>query len=367
MTKQIRLAVQFPGVDNATVPGDALVGDHHTAFGELAQVAQTAERGRFDFLLLADEQREHGVAGRADTFTMLTALAGMTERIGLAGTINPTFHEPYELARQLATLDHLSGGRAAWNVATSWDAHAGENFRRGWYLPQEQRRERTRAFVRTVEGLLESWRGDDILADKASGVFLRRPRPGAFVHRDGHFDIAGQFNVPCSPQGRPVIMQAGDSQEFREFAASRADAIFSHDRTVSSGRAFYADVKSRMAKYGRRRDELLILAAATFVIADTDAEADAIARDVVTEITERPTFIGSGATVAAAIDEFVRSDASDGFLLLPHSTAGLDRFVDEVVPLLQQRGAFRTHYDGATLREHLGLAAADGRAVPAAS
>jgi FMN-dependent oxidoreductase (nitrilotriacetate monooxygenase family) len=288
MTKQIHLAAHFPGVNNTTVWSDPAAGSH-VEFDSFRRFAQTAERGRFDFLFLAEGLRlreQHGqiydldVVGRPDTFTVLAALAAVTDRLGLTGTINSTFNEPYEVARQFASLDHLSGGRAGWNVVTSWDAFTGENFRRGGFLAQEDRYERARTFLVTAMELFDSWRGDEILADKQSGRFLAEPTPGAFAHRDRFFDIAGQFNVPRGPQGRPVIFQAGDSDEGREFAAAAADAIFSRHSTLAAGQAFYTDVKSRLARYGRAPEQLLILPAATFVLGDTDAEAADIAREV---------------------------------------------------------------------------------------
>jgi FMN-dependent oxidoreductase (nitrilotriacetate monooxygenase family) len=287
-TKQIHLAAHFPGVNNTTVWSDPRSGSH-IEFSSFARFARTAERAKFDFLFLAEGLRlreQNGliydldVVGRPDTFTVLAALAAVTDRLGLAGTINSTFNEPYEVARQFASLDHLSGGRAAWNVVTSWDAFTGENFRRGGFLPQEARYERARSFLQTTCELLDSWRGDEIIADKESGEFLADGEPGRFAHRDAHFDIRGHFNVPRSPQGRPVIFQAGDSDEGREFAASSADAIFSRHSKVEDGQAFYADVKGRLARYGRTPDQLLILPAATFVLAGTDAEARELAREV---------------------------------------------------------------------------------------
>ena len=438
--KQIHLAAHFPGVNNTTVWSDPEAGSH-IEFSSFVKLAQTAERAKFDFFFLAEGLRlreQNGriydldVVGRPDTFTVLSALAAVTERLGLAGTINSTFNEPFEVARQFASLDHLSAGRAAWNVVTSWDAFTGENFRRGGFLPQDQRYQRAETFLRTAWELFDSWRGDEIAADGATGVFLRDPEAGAFAHHDAHFDIEGRFPVPRSPQGRPVIIQAGDSDEGREFAAATADAIFSRYGTLEAGQAFYSDVKGRLAKYGRRPEQLVILPAATFVLGDTDADAherahvvrrqqvspqtaikfleqvwntdlsdhdpdgplpstdpvvgetiapgrasvrmyrDPLAtarewrqlaeaknlstRDLIVEVTGRQTFIGSPATVAAAIDELVQADASDGFILVPHVTpGGLDEFADTVVPLLQERGSFRTEYTGTTLREHLGL------------
>ncbi|MER8120335.1 NtaA/DmoA family FMN-dependent monooxygenase [Streptomyces sp. NPDC094031] len=286
--KQIHLAAHFPGVNNTTVWSDPAAGSH-IEFSSFAHFARTAERAKFDFLFLAEglRLREQGgriydldVVGRPDTFTVLAALAAVTDRLGLTGTINSTFNEPYEVARQFASLDHLSGGRSAWNVVTSWDAFTGENFRRGGFLPQDERYARAKEFLATAHELFDSWSGDEILADQGTGAFLRDARAGAFVHRGQHFDIHGRFNVPRSPQGRPVIFQAGDSEEGREFAAAGADAIFSRYSHLEEGRAFYADVKGRLAKYGRRPDQLLILPAATFVLGDTDAEADELAREV---------------------------------------------------------------------------------------
>ncbi|MFJ6663010.1 NtaA/DmoA family FMN-dependent monooxygenase [Streptomyces sp. NPDC091383] len=286
--KQIHLAAHFPGVNNTTVWSDPAAGSH-IEFSSFAHFARTAERAKFDFLFLAEglRLREQGgriydldVVGRPDTFTVLAALAAVTDRLGLTGTINSTFNEPYEVARQFASLDHLSGGRSAWNVVTSWDAFTGENFRRGGFLPQDERYARAKEFLATAHELFDSWSGDEILADQGTGAFLGDARAGAFVHRGQHFDIHGRFNVPRSPQGRPVIFQAGDSEEGREFAAAGADAIFSRYSHLEEGRAFYADVKGRLAKYGRRPDQLLILPAATFVLGDTDAEADELAREV---------------------------------------------------------------------------------------
>ncbi|GAA0928525.1 NtaA/DmoA family FMN-dependent monooxygenase [Streptomyces rhizosphaericus] len=440
--KQIHLAAHFPGVNNTTVWSDPEAGSH-IEFSSFAHFARTAERAKFDFLFLAEglRLREQGgkiydldVVGRPDTFTVLSALAAVTDRLGLTGTINSTFNEPYEVARQFASLDHLSGGRAAWNVVTSWDAFTGENFRRGGFLPQDERYSRAKEFLATATELFDSWRGDEIVADQASGTFLGDARAGAFAHQGQHFDIAGQFNVPRSPQGRPVIFQAGDSEEGREFAAAGADAIFSRYSTFKEGQAFYTDVKGRLARHGRTHDQLLILPAATFVLGDTDAEARELAqevrrqqvsgataikhlefvwnrdlsaydpdgplpdidpdpgehtiargraqvrmyrdplavarewrelaaankwsiRDLVIETGSRQSFIGSPATVAETINSFVQADASDGFILVPHITpGGLDVFADTVVPLLQERGVFRTEYEGTTLRDHLGLA-----------
>ncbi|WP_019059285.1 NtaA/DmoA family FMN-dependent monooxygenase [Streptomyces prunicolor] len=421
--KRIHLAAHFPGVNSTTVWADPR-SKSQIGFSSFEHLARTAERGLFDFFFLAEglRLREHkgrihdlDVVGRPEALTVLNALAAVTSRIGLAATVNATFNEPYELARRLATLDHLSGGRAAWNVVTSSDAFTGENFRRGGYLDRADRYARAAEFVAVARELWDSWTSDG----------LSRP----FAHRGQHFDIAGEFTVPRSPQGHPVVIQAGDSGEGREFAARTADVIFTRHGTLEDGRAFYADVKGRLAKYGRSVDDLKIMPGVSVVLGDTAAEAqeraaeirrqqvspqnailaleqiwgtdlssydpdgpfpdfdpvpnasltqgrtrrgDTVAmaekwralsrekglsiRQTVIEASGRQSFIGTPEAVAAELETFVRQDAADGFILVPHLTpGGLDEFVDRVVPLLQERGAFRTEYRGTTLRSHLGL------------
>ncbi len=435
MTKQIKLAAHFPGVNNTTVWSDPASGSQ-IDFASFEHLARTAERGKFDFLFLAEglRLREHAgkildsdVVGRPNTTTVLAALSAVTTHLGLAGTLSSTFNEPYEVARQVASIDHLSGGRAAWNVVTSPDAFTGQNFRRGGFLKREDRYARAEEFLATVRELWDSWAPGTLVGDKENGVFARDP--GRFVHSGAQFDIAGEFTLPRTPQGQPIVIQAGDSDEGREFAAKAADVIFSRHGTLEDGQAFFHDVKRRLAAYGREHGELLIMPAATFVLGDTDAEAEENAREIrlqqvrpataiqfleqvwsrdladydvdgplpevdpdpdaepltwgrvrhekdpvetarrwraiaeekklsirelVIEVTARQQFVGTPSTVAAAIDEYVQSDAADGFVLVPHLTpGGLDEFVDKVVPHLQERGVFRTEYAGPTLREQL--------------
>ncbi|MFD4401282.1 NtaA/DmoA family FMN-dependent monooxygenase [Nocardia sp. NPDC058499] len=434
--KQIHLAAHFPGVNNTTVWNDPGSGSQ-IDFGSFVHLARTAERGLFDFFFLAEglRLREHrgrihdlDVVGRPDTFTVLNALAAVTTRLGLAGTINTTFNEPFELAKQFATLDHLSGGRAAWNAVTSSDAFTGENFRRGGYLDHSRRYERAAEVVAATRALWDSWPADALVVDRDRGIFTRTLPE--FRYRSEQLDIAGTFVLPRGPQGYPVQLQAGDSDEGREFGAATADAIFSRHGELEAGQQFYTDMKKRLAKYGRDPGDLLILPAATFVIGDSAADAEERARhirlkqvssqtaisfleqvwgrdlsaydpdgplpdlaplddvtitrgrvrhtrdpealvrqwreraeaeklsirELVIEVTARQQFVGTPAAIAAEIDRYVQADAADGFILVPHLTpAGLDEFVDRVVPELQDRGSFRTEYRGTTLREHLGL------------
>jgi FMN-dependent oxidoreductase (nitrilotriacetate monooxygenase family) len=437
--KQIILAAYVGGVNEHTLWEHPEAGSQ-IDFSTFRHVAQTAERGRFDYFFLAEGLAlraragrifDHDIAGRPDTLPVLAALAAVTEHIGLVGTLNATFNEPYELARQIASLDHLSGGRAGWNVVTSFDAFTGANFRRGGFLPHSERYVRAEETVAAIRRLWDSWADDAIIADKASGEFLAVPAAGAFAQNSTQFDIAGRFTVPRSPQGRPVILQAGVSPQGRDFAASTADAIFSPYASLAEGKAFYADIKERAARFGRGPDEIKILPAAGFVIGDSKADAEEKARDIreqqltdktiqVTfeqvwnrdlsaydpdgplpdidpdpqappiiqgrafvfqdrfetvrrwrelaaergltlrglahEVSGKAAYVGTAAEIAEQLDAFVQEDGADGVVIGSHLVpAGLDEFVDEVVPLLQERGSLRTDYEGTTLRDNLGL------------
>lgn len=437
--KQIILAAYVGGVNEHTLWEHPEAGSQ-IDFSTFRHVAQTAERGRFDYFFLAEGLAlraragrifDHDIAGRPDTLPVLAALAAVTEHIGLVGTLNATFNEPYELARQIASLDHLSGGRAGWNVVTSFDAFTGANFRRGGFLPHSERYVRAEETVAAIRRLWDSWAEDAIIADKASGEFLADASAGAFAQNSTQFDIAGRFTVPRSPQGRPVIVQAGVSPQGRDFAASTADAIFSPYASLAEGKAFYADIKERAARFGRGPDEIKILPAAGFVIGDSKADAEEKARDIreqqltdktiqVTfeqvwnrdlsaydpdgplpdidpdpqappiiqgrafvfqdrfetvrrwrelaaergltlrglahEVSGKAAYVGTAAEIAEQLDAFVQEDGADGVVIGSHLVpAGLDEFVDEVVPLLQERGSLRTDYEGTTLRDNLGL------------
>lgn len=437
--KQVRLGVHFPGVNSTTVWSDPAAGSQ-IDFSSFEHLAARAEAAHLDFFFLAEglRLREHkgrihdlDVVGRPDTLPVLAALAAVTERIGLAGTINTTFNEPWELARQFATLDVLSRGRAAWNLVTSPDAFTGANFRRGGYLPYPLRYERAREVVDVARALWDAWDDDAVLADRSTGRFLRPGAVRPVAHHGTHADVLGTFPAPRGPQGHPVLFQAGDSADGRDFAAATADVVFSMHSSFDAGQAFYADVKSRLAAQGRRPQDLLILPAVTAVVGATEAEAherarhirrqqvsgptaiafleqvwgrdleaydpdgplpdvdpdvenasitrgrvrhakDPLAvardwraqaeahgwsiRDLVIHATTRGGFVGTAQQVADDIDRHVQQDASDGFILVPHLTPhGLDDVLDEVVPLLAERGSFRTAYEGETLRDHLGL------------
>ncbi len=435
--KQIHLAAHVPGVNNTTVWSSPESGSQ-IEFDSFIHLAQTGERGFFDFFFLAEglRLREHrgrihdlDVVGRPDTFTVLAALAAVTHRLGLTGTINTTFNEPFEVARQFATLDHLSDGRAGWNVVTSSDAFTGENFRRGGFLDHSDRYKRAEEFVTVAREFWDSWSSDAVIADRENGIYIDPSRIRVVEHRGPQFDVRGVSTLPQAPQGHPVLLQAGDSGDGRAFLAKYADAAFTMHSSLEAGQAYYADVKGRAASYGRDPDRLKVFPAATFVLGDSAedavekahhirrqqvspqtaiamleqvwqrdlsaydpdgplpdvepaddptmtqgrvrhgdpkavatawrerAEADGLSiRELVIAVTSRQQFVGTAAQVAEEIDLHVQSDACDGFILVPHLTpGGLDEFVDTVVPLLQERGTFRSGYSGVTLRDHLGL------------
>jgi FMN-dependent oxidoreductase (nitrilotriacetate monooxygenase family) len=443
--KQIHLAAHFPGVNNTTVWSDPSSGSQ-IEFSSFVHLARTAERGMFDFFFLAEglRLREHrgkihdlDVVGRPDTFTVLAALAAVTENLGLAGTINTTFNEPYEVARQFATLDNLSDGRAAWNMVTSSDAFTGENFRRGGYLDHADRYRRAEEFITVARQFWDSWAPDAVVADVDAGIYVDPSRIRTVEHHGPQFNVRGVASLPAGPQGHPILLQAGDSTDGRDFGAKHADALFTLHGSLEAGQRYYTDVKGRAASYGRNPDDLKVFPGAAFALGDTPQEAQdnarrireqqvsgptaiafleqvwghdlsgydpdgplpdvepvenpditrgrvrhgdprAIAeswraraeaenlsiRELIIAVTSRQQFVGTPAQVAEEIDLYVQSDACDGFILVPHLTPhGLDEFVDKVVPLLQERGTFRTEYHGHTLRDHLGLVPATGLAA----
>ena len=421
--RQVHLAAHFPGVNNTTVWSDPASGSH-IDFDSFSHLAKTAEAGLFDFFFLAEglRLREHqgkifdlDVVGRPNTTAVLSALAGVTHRIGLAGTLSATYNEPFDIARRLATIDHLSNGRAAWNVVTTSDAFTGENFRRGGYLDYADRYRRAEDFIDVARRLWDAAAAD-----------------GAFAHDSDFFDIAGRFPAGDLPSGHPVVFQAGDSDSGRDFATGSADVVFTRHSDPESGRKFYADVKSRLARYGRSEESLKIYPGVSVILGDTPAEAvehsreiaaqqvseagaiaflervwdrdlsafdpngplpdvppagesisqgrvkhiknaeatiaswreiaeaeNLTARELVIKVSHRHSFIGTPHQVALDLAEAVRTKAADGFILVPHLTpGGLDEVVEKVVPALQELGVYRTEYPEGSLRETIGLPAA---------
>ncbi|BDN80591.1 hypothetical protein YM3MPS_08070 [Mycobacterium pseudoshottsii] len=295
--KPVHLAAHFPGVNNTTVWADPGAGSQ-IEFESFVHLARTAERGLFDFFFLAEglRLREHrgrihdlDVVGRPDAFTLLAALAGVTDRIGLTGTINTTFNEPFEVARQFATLDHLSEGRAGWNIVTSSDAFTGANFRRGGYLDHADRYQRAEEFLTVARKFWDSWAPGAVLADIENGDYVDPERIRSVEHSGPQFEVRGFATLPAGPQGHPVLLQAGDSEQGRAFGARHADAMFTLHSSLRDGQRYYADVKGRARSYGRDPDQLKVFPAATFVIGDTpDQAGERPARSVTSRSVARP-------------------------------------------------------------------------------
>jgi FMN-dependent oxidoreductase (nitrilotriacetate monooxygenase family) len=403
-----------------------------TDFQTYVHFAQTAERGKLDFIFFGEGLvvREHRdrffgpiVNGRPDTITLLPALAAFTQHIGLAATISTTYNQPYELARQLASIDHVSGGRAGWNVVTSFSNSAAKdsggdqiafNFSREKHLEHATRYDRAREFVALIQQLWDSWEDEALAGDQ-----LDPEKVHALDHQGKWFAVQGPLDVPRSPQGHPVIIQAGQSDDGRDLAARIADVIFSPYRDINESKAHYADVKQRMLRYGRDPEQLRVLPGLAVVVAPTEAEAQAKAAyyrelqfspairryllsepsgydfadvdldgpfpdidttqpglnaplierwkqlaqaeqlspgQLIEKASPRFSLVGSPDQVADHFQHWLEEEASDGFLLTPTLFPGdLDDFVTLVVPELQRRGLFRDDYSGNTLREHLGL------------
>ncbi|MEV6345215.1 LLM class flavin-dependent oxidoreductase [Actinoplanes sp. NPDC051851] len=393
------------------------------------RIAQTLEAGRFDFAFVPDALSVPRSLGgsfdpavkwgsgtpRLDPVPVVTLMAGATTHLGVAATVSTGYHEPYNVAREFATIDHLTGGRSGWNVVTSFQDAEAQNFGQATLPPRGKRYARAEEFLEVVTRLWDSWDDDAIVADRESGVFGHPERVEAIDHDGEHFRVQGPLSVPRPPQGYPVVIQAGASDSGRDFAARWADVIFCSHASLESAIAFYADVKARAAAHGRDPDQVKILPAATPVVGvDAKARHEAFAdlvsieaglsrlayhvnvdltrydldgplptleevgveghyREVV-EYAEKNdltvgqigrwygartegSMVGTGTEVADIIERWVDSGAADGFVIqATHVPGAFDGFVGEVVPELQRRGRFRTEYEGATLRENLGLA-----------
>lgn len=276
----MHLAAHLPGVDSTVVWSDPN-SRSQIEFSTFADLARSAERGLFDFLFLAEglrlrefngELHDADVVGRPDSLVYLAALSAVTSNLGLAATVDTTFNEPYDLARKLATLDHVSGGRAAWNVVTTNDAFTGANFSAGGFLPDESRYTRAREFLHLTHTLWDSWPTASFAPDPQRGRFTGGGS-GRYAHRGEHFDIAGRFNIPRPPQGSPIIIQAGDSDEGRTLAAETADIVFSKHTEPTAGRRFYRDIKDRLPLFGRTPENLLVFTRASVVIGNTMDDA----------------------------------------------------------------------------------------------
>jgi FMN-dependent oxidoreductase (nitrilotriacetate monooxygenase family) len=403
----------------------------------LKRFAQTLERGRFDAFFMADHLallnmpmsalKRSATVTSFDPLTLLPALAAVTERLGLIATASTTYNDPYHIARKFASLDHISGGRAGWNLVTTSNPDAALNFGLDEAVEHGERYKRGREFFDVVTGLWDSWADDAFLYDQDSGIVFDPERLHVLGHKGEHFSVRGPLNVARPVQGWPVIVQAGASEAGKQIAAETAEVIFGSSRTIADARAFYADVKGRMPAQGRDPDHLKVLPGALVIVGETTAEAerkkalldslvhpdsglpnlsmrlgvDASGFDLDGPLPEIPEtnasksgrqsiidmarrdhltvrqlariaggygglqMVGTPAAIADQMQEWLETDACDGFNVMFHTVPeGLDDFVDLVVPELQRRGLFRREYEGATLRENLGLPRPANRFFP---
>jgi FMN-dependent oxidoreductase (nitrilotriacetate monooxygenase family) len=393
-------------------------------------LAQRAEAGLFDAIFLADQLALGDDADRAarcwlEPITALAPNAAVTDKIGLIATASTTYTEPFNLARQFGSLDHISNGRVGWNIVTSWLATAARNYGGSSRVSHGDRYAQAEEFMTVVKGLWDSWAEDAVLDDRAGGRYASSDRIRPISHKGERYQVEGPLNLPRPPQGRPVLVQAGSSDVGRGFAARHAEAVFTAHLEKSTAQAFYTDLKRLVSEEGRNPEQVLILPGLSPMIASTEAEAERMLRETNelsdpevgrkrlsgrfggydfsrlpldrplgpedfpdpgsvqaarsrTEVIlglvrrERPTlrqllatlagarghftFAGTPKQVADLIEDWFNNGAADGFNIMPPLLPGmLNVFTAEVIPILQQRGLFRTTYTGSTLRQHYRL------------
>jgi alkanesulfonate monooxygenase len=393
------------------------------------KTAQMSEAGLIDFLFLADglavhqEDRPPGSLCCSDKafdlepLTLLSALAMTTKQVGLVATASTTYNEPFQVARKFASLDHISGGRAGWNIVTSWSKKEAQNFSRESHLEYELRYDRATEFVEVTKGLWNSWDEDAIIRDKATGQFYDPSKLHALNHKGKHFSVAGPLTMARCPQGRPLLVQAGQSEEGKDLAAATADVVFTVQSGIEGAIQYYSSLKGRLAKYGRTEDEVLVMPGLLPIVGKTDAEAQAKHKelqellhplaglnllygilgdlsdypldgpvpepkdpalrsraDVLIKMARRENltirqlykwfssgrghyvFVGTAERLADVMQEWLEKRAADGFNITPaYLPGGLEDLVELVIPELQRRGLYKKAYEGSTLRERLGL------------
>lgn len=395
-------------------------------------VSRILEQARFDLLFFADilaiptrlegsldSQLRYGALGamRLDPIVVLSLLAGSTTRLGLAATVSTTYSEPYGIARAMATLDHMSGGRAAWNIVTSFQEAEARNFGRHDHPSHAERYDRADEFLEVVCKLWNSWDADALVLDIDTPIFADPSRVHPINHKGRWFEVDGPLNVPRSPQGRPVFIQAGASDRGRDFAARWAEVIFVTHASLESAKSFYADMKQRVVKFGRDPSQVKILPGIRPIVGETRAIVDEIVRILdglvhpkaglstlayhlnidlskypqdeilpvvddpgisghykeVAELTQKQglslsevgkrygqgllrDFVGTADEVTDNLATWFEEEACDGFMIqVPYVPGALESFARLVIPRLQDQGLFRRDYEGVTLRDHLGL------------
>jgi len=426
---KLGLSMRYLGYHDAAWRHPEVPPGGATDFKYFLNSARIAERGKFDMVFFAD-----GIGIRADDnppgslartnrnvelepLTLLSALAATTTHIGLVSTASTTYNEPYHIARKFASLDNISGGRAGWNIVTSWSEQEAWNFSRDTHLDYDTRYDRAKEFVDVVTGLWDSWESDAFVHDKTSGQFYDPSKLHVLNHRGKHFAVRGPLSAPPTPQGRPILVQAGAAEQGQEIAAANADVVYAAQVDLAGAKAYYAGLKARMAKYGRAPDLLKVMPAVTTIVGRTRAEAQAkfdqlqelidpmvglaslfnafgdlsgypLDGPVPEPVNARVRSIaynmwnfaqrenltirqfyqkksagsgglllkGTAEDVADVMELWMTEEAADGFNLTPtHLPHGAEDFVELVLPELRRRGLFRTEYESTTLRGNLGL------------
>ena len=430
MTKTLHLgAFMRPvGIHTAWWRYPGAQADANFNLKHLVSFIQTLERGCFDAFFMADHLavlnmpiealRRSATVTSFEPLTLLSSLAMVTERIGLVATASTTFDEPYHIARRFASLDHISGGRAGWNIVTTSNPDAALNFGMTEHVEHDERYRRAHEFFDVVTGLWDSWADDAWLRDQDNGLFFDERRLHVLDHHGEHLHVRGPLNIARPIQGWPVIVQAGASEAGKDLAARTAEVIFGSSRTIEDGRRFYADMQARLRDAGRAPDALKVLPGALVTVGRSTQEAidrqalldslvhvesalpnlslrlgvdashfeldaplpelprtnasqsgqDALVAQgrreslTVRQLAQRVSgygglkMVGTATQIADTMQHWLETEACDGFnIMFPTVPAGLNDFVDLVVPELQRRGIFRTAYQGSTLRDHLGL------------
>ncbi|WP_337099855.1 LLM class flavin-dependent oxidoreductase [Paenibacillus sp. YIM B09110] len=430
--KQLKLGAMLHGVGSSTslwrhpdIPSDASVN-----FELYKSWVEKAEAGKFDLAFIADglyinEKSIPHFLNRFEPLTILSALAAVSKRIGLVGTLSTSYSEPFTVARQFGSLDMISGGRAGWNIVTSPLEGSALNYSKKEHPDHSRRYRIATEYVEVTRGLWDSWEDDAFVRDKEAGVFFDPAKMHALNHEGEFFSVKGPLNIARSKQGQPVIFQAGASEVGKDYAAKQADAIFTGHETLEEAVAFYEDVKRRAAAFGRNPDNVLVFPGIGPVIGSTEEEAERKYQEVVDLVspanallylgryfehhdfsqydldapfpelgelgrnsfqsttdkikqiakersltlrqvalsvaTPRPVFIGTPEQVADRVQQWFEAGAADGFMVGSSVPHGLEDFIEHVVPILQERGLFRTEYEEETLRGNLGLPIPENR------
>ncbi|MFC5703023.1 LLM class flavin-dependent oxidoreductase [Cohnella faecalis] len=435
--KQIKFGALIHGVGgnvsawrHPEVPADASVN-----FKFYTEQAQTAEAGKFDLVFIADglyinEKSIPHFLNRFEPLTILSALAAVTSKIGLVGTLSSSYSEPFTVARQFGSLDHISGGRAGWNVVTSPLEGSAKNFGKPEHPTHDERYRIAEEYLEVTRGLWDSWEDDAFVRNKETGVFFDPSKLHRLNHKGTYFSVEGPLNIARSKQGHPVIFQAGSSESGKNLAAKGADAVFTGHETIEEAKQFYKEVKERTVAAGRSADDVVILPGIGPIIGRTQEEADRKYEEIASLVsiesalnylgrffehhdfsqypldepfpdlgdlgsnsfrsgtdklkkaakengwtlrqvalqsaTPRGPFVGTPEYVADLIQQWHEEEAADGFIIHSSIPSGLSDFVNLVVPILQERGLYRTEYESDTLRGNLGLPIPENRYAAAA-